>query len=236
MNSTKDKGRILIVEDDKNTADLVSIYLDREGFQATVCHDGQKALELARDLAPLLIILDLMLPKLDGWEVCRQLRQESNIPIIMLTARDDEIDRISGLTLGADDYVVKPFSPRELVARVKAVLRRMTLQQSLSKQKLKSAGLIVNLEKRTVTLDGRPLTLTPHEYALLKALMTSPGKVFTRDELIDRIYPDRQVSVIDRVVDVHIGKLRQKIEKDLSAPAYILTVRGVGYQFVEKES
>ncbi len=235
MNITDDKGSILIVEDDKKTADLVRIYLEREGFKAIVSHDGRRALELARNRPPLLIILDLMLPKLDGWEVCRELRRDSNIPIIMLTARDDEIDRISGLTLGADDYVVKPFSPRELVARVKAILRRIRPSAEIPKPILTSANLILDKEKRTVTLDGRFLTLTPHEYALLKAFMTSPGRVFTRDELIDRIYPNREVSVIDRVIDVHIGKLRQKIEKDLTSPQFILTVRGMGYRFTDKE-
>ncbi len=236
MNSTDDKGCILIVEDDKKTADLVRIYIEREGFKVLVGHDGRQALEFARKQSIQLIILDLMLPKLDGWEVCRELRRDSNIPIIMLTARDDETDRISGLTLGADDYVVKPFSPRELVARVKAVLRRMNPQTKPHQQRLISAGLVLDKEKRTVTLDGRLLALTPHEYALLTAFMTAPGRVFTRGELIDRIYPHREVSVIDRVIDVHIGKLRQKIEKDLSSPQFILTVRGMGYRFADKES
>jgi DNA-binding response OmpR family regulator len=235
MNPSKDKGHLLIVEDDKKTADLVRIYLEREGFLTTVCHDGQEALYLARRLNPMLIILDLMLPRLDGWEICRELRRNSNIPIIMLTARDDEIDRISGLTLGADDYVIKPFSPRELVARVKAILRRTTLSTISPAHILTSKGLTLNIEKRTVTLDGRPLKLTPHEYVLLKALMAAPGRVFTRDELIDHIYPQREATVIDRVIDVHIGKLRQKIESDINSPQFILTVRGVGYQFADKE-
>ena len=235
MSLTKAKGYLLVVEDDKKTADLVRIYLEREGFNVTVCHDGQDALEMARRINPLLMVLDIMLPGLDGWEVCRELRRNSNIPIIMLTARDDEIDRISGLTLGADDYVVKPFSPRELVARVKAVLRRTTPQPALSNNRLMSAGLILDIEKRTVMLDNRPLTLTPHEYALLKALMAAPGRVFTRDELLDKIYPDGATIVIDRVIDVHIGKLRQKIETDLSRPEFILTVRGIGYQFNDRE-
>ena len=131
--------------------------------------------------------------------------------------------------------MVKPFSPRELVARVKAVLRRTTPQPALSNNRLMSAGLILDIEKRTVMLDNRPLTLTPHEYALLKALMAAPGRVFTRDELLDKIYPDGATTVIDRVIDVHIGKLRQKIETDLSRPEFILTVRGIGYQFNDRE-
>jgi DNA-binding response OmpR family regulator len=235
MSLTKTKGYLLVVEDDKKTAELVRIYLEREGFNVSVRHDGQDALEMARRNNPLLMILDIMLPGLDGWEVCRELRRNSNLPIIMLTARDDEIDRISGLTLGADDYVAKPFSPRELVARVKAVLRRTAPRPISSNNRLMSAGLILDPEKRTVMLDSRPLTLTPHEYTLLKALMTAPGRVFTRDELLDKIYPDKATTVIDRVIDVHIGKLRQKIEADLSKPEFILTVRGVGYQFNDRE-
>ncbi len=235
VNLSKDKGHLLIVEDDKKTAELVRIYLEREGFHTSVCHDGQKALDLARRLNPRLIVLDLMLPRMDGWDVCRELRRNSNVPIIMLTARDDEIDRISGLTLGADDYVVKPFSPRELVARVKAILRRTLAPPPSQNHLLRSAGLVLNVEKRTVSLNGRALRLTPHEYALLKALMTVPGRVFTRDELIDRIYPQREAMVIDRVVDVHIGKLRQKIEAEPGKPKFILTVRGVGYQFTDGE-
>jgi len=235
MQSTKDKGHVLIVEDDKKTADLVRIYLEREGFHTAVCHNGAEALQVARRLDPSLVVLDLMLPRLDGWEVCRELRRNSNVPIIMLTARDDEIDRISGLTLGADDYVVKPFSPRELVARVKAVLRRTVVFPGALNQPLTFKGLTLDVEKRSASLNGRPLKLTPHEYALLKALMSAPGRVFTRDELIDRIYPRQEAMVIDRVVDVHIGKLRQKIETDPSTPNYILTVRGVGYQFSDKE-
>jgi DNA-binding response OmpR family regulator len=150
----------------------------------------------------------------------------------MLTARGEEVDRISGLTLGADDYVVKPFSPRELVARVKAVLRRGRLRSTIKKDILSHGGLVLDLEKRTVSLNDRPVQLTPHEYKLLWALMAKPGRVFTRDELLEHLYPSGE-AVIDRVIDVHIGKLRQKIEADPSNPRYIQTVRGVGYQFEE---
>jgi DNA-binding response OmpR family regulator len=227
-------GPILVVEDDRKTASLVALYLQREGFETLMAHDGQTGLALARRHRPILVILDLMLPKLDGWEVCRQLRRDSDVPVIMLTARGDEIDRVSGLTLGADDYVVKPFSPRELVARAKAVLRR-TISQPLPPEDLLTADeLVLDTHKRTVTLAGRPLSLTPHEYALLKALMTAPGRIFTRDELLERLYPRGEATVIDRVIDVHIGKLRHKIENDPATPRYILTVRGMGYQFAEK--
>jgi len=226
---------ILIAEDDKKTASLVALYLEREDFQTIVAYDGHQALELARRHKPVLVILDLMLPLLDGWEVCRQLRRSSDVPILILSARDEEIDRVSGLTLGADDYVVKPFSPRELVARVKAILRRGRLGGANGEQVLSSGELVLNSEKRKVTLGGRPVPLTPHEFNLLRTLMSAPGKIFTRDELLNRLYPREDVAVIDRVVDVHIGKLRQKIEKEPSNPRYILTARGIGYQFAEKD-
>ncbi|HSB04908.1 MAG TPA: response regulator transcription factor [Thermodesulfobacteriota bacterium] len=230
------KGPILIVEDDKKTASLMTLYLEREGFQVVTAYDGLQALELARRHKPIFVILDLMLPILDGWEVCRQLRQSSDVPILILSAREEEVDRVSGLTLGADDYVVKPFSPRELVARVKAILRRGRLVTSKDKRNLSFEGLLLDQEKRKVTLNGNPVLLTPHEFSLLQALMSSPGKVFTREELLAQIYPRHEALVIDRVIDVHIGKLRQKIEKDPSNPEYVLTVRSIGYQFVESQS
>ncbi len=226
-------GPILIVEDDKKTASLVALYLEREGFQTVIAYDGQQALELAQRYKPIFVILDLMLPLVDGWEVCRQLRQSSDVPILILSAREEEVDRISGLTLGADDYVVKPFSPRELVARVKAILRRGRLSTTRNRSLFSHENLVLDVEKRKVTLAGRPIPLTPHEFNLLQTLMAFPGKVFTRNELLTRLYPRHEAIVIDRVVDVHIGKLRQKIEKNPSNPEYILTVRGTGYKFVE---
>jgi DNA-binding response OmpR family regulator len=226
-------GPVLIAEDDKKTASLVALYLEREGFQTMIAYDGQQALDLAARQKPIFVILDLMLPIVDGWEVCRQLRQSSHVPILILSAREEEIDRVSGLTLGADDYVVKPFSPRELVARVKAILRRGRLDSKTDKKLLAYEGLVLDGEKRRVTLNGNSVLLTPHEFNLLEALMASPGKVFSRDELLARLYPKHDAIVIDRVVDVHIGQLRQKIEKDPSSPRFILTVRGLGYQFVE---
>jgi DNA-binding response OmpR family regulator len=228
--------RILIVEDDKKTASLIELYLEREGFQTIIAYDGQEALEQAPRYKPSLVILDLMLPWVDGWEVCRQLRKSSDVPVLMLTARSDEVDRISGLTLGADDYVVKPFSPRELVARVKAILRRGRLVQPRNGKILSHEGLEVNTEKYEVTAHGKPILLTPHEFRLLQALMTAPGRVFTRDELLGYLYPKHEALVVDRVVDVHIGNLRQKIEKDPGNPRYILTVRGIGYKFAEATS
>ncbi len=228
--------KVLIVEDDKKTASLIKLYLEREGFQTTIAYDGKQALDLAERYPPTFVILDLMLPRVDGWEVCRRLRQSSDVPILMLTARGEEVDRVSGLTLGADDYVVKPFSPRELVARVKAILRRGRTQPPNQEKVLSFEELTLDLEKHKVILAGRPILLTPHEFKLLQTLMAAPGKVFAREELLDRLYPRDEATVIGRVVDVHMGKLRQKIEKDPSHPRYILTVRGFGYQFAERES
>ena len=228
--------KILVVEDDKKTASLIRLYLDREGFQTVIAYDGRQALKLAEQHRPIFVILDLMLPVLDGWEVCRRLRQSSDVPILILTARGEEVDRVSGLTLGADDYVVKPFSPRELVARVKAILRRWRPEAANQEKVLSFEDLTLDLEKHKVTLEGRPILLTPHEFKLLQTLMATPGKVFVRKELLDRLYPRNEATVIDRVVDVHMGKLRQKIEKDPSNPRYILTVRGIGYQFAERKS
>ena len=228
--------KILVVEDDKKTASLIKLYLEREGFETVIAYDGRQALKLAEQHRLIFVILDLMLPVLDGWEVCRRLRQSSDVPILMLTARGEEVDRVSGLTLGADDYVVKPFSPRELVARMKAILRRGRLEVPSQKKVLSFEELTLDLEKHKVTLEGRPVLLTPHEFKLLQTLMATPGKAFAREELLDRLYPRNEATVIDRVVDVHIGKLRQKIEKDPSNPRYILTVRGIGYQFAERKS
>ena len=234
MPSSSIKGPILIVEDDKNTAALVQLYLEREGFETVLAHDGREALVQAGRRNPGFVILDLMLPVMDGWEVCRELRKTSDVPILMLTARGDEVDLVSGLTLGADDYMVKPFSPRELVARVKAILRRGRLSSESTSHILSHKELRLDLEKRTVTLNNSPVQLTPHEMKLLETLMGAPGRVFTRDELLSRLYPRGEL-VVDRVVDVHIGKIRQKIEDDPSNPQYIQTVRGLGYKFAERE-
>jgi DNA-binding response OmpR family regulator len=229
----EDHKNVLVIEDDPNTANLVVLYLEKEGFGALQANDGEKGLALAKKHRPDLVILDLMLPRMDGWEVCRRLRKISDVPVIMLTARGEEIDRVSGLTLGADDYVVKPFSPRELVARVKAVLRRTAPPAAPSAKVLVHAEVELDIDKRRVSVNGRPIAVTPHEYALLEALMGSPGRTFTRDELLDRLYPRGEAVVIERVVDVHVGKLRQKIEPDPNQPCHILTVRGVGYRFAD---
>jgi DNA-binding response OmpR family regulator len=225
---------VLIVEDDRNTAALVATYLEKEGFITVIAYDGQQALEMARQHDPVFIILDVMLPKVDGWEICRRIRKYSDVPILMLSAREDEIDRVMGLSLGADDYVVKPFSPRELVERVKAILRRTSRAPTPTPKTvvLSHRSLVLDPEKHKVSLDDQLVNLTSLEYKLLYALMSSPGRVFSRNELLDHFYEHGEV-VVDRVIDVHIGKLRQKIEQDPATPRFILTVRGFGYRFAD---
>lgn len=233
-NFTTIHSPVLIVEDDAKTASLVAVYLEREGFKTITANDGQQALTLARQHHPIFAILDLMLPNVDGWEVCRELRRSSNIPILILTAREQEVDRILGLTLGADDYVVKPFSPGELVARVKAILRRAGAPPAPASELLTHDELTLHLTKHRVALRGQPVALTPSEFKLLGVLMAAPGRVFLREELLNCLYPSGE-AVVDRVIDVHIGNLRQKIETDSANPRFILTVRGAGYQFADEE-
>jgi DNA-binding response OmpR family regulator len=234
MHRNKLTAPILIVEDDRNTAALIATYLEREGFATQIVHDGARALAMARQQKPGFVILDIMLPQVDGWEVCRELRNFSaDLPILMLTAREEEIDRVLGLSLGSDDYVVKPFSPRELVERVKAILRR-SMRWAAPGSLLSHRDLTLDTEKRRVTLAGQPVELTAVEYKLLQALMKSPGRVFSRDDLLGHIYEQGE-SVIDRVVDVHIGHLRQKLGDDPAAPRFIETVRGFGYRFADPE-
>jgi DNA-binding response OmpR family regulator len=227
------QGTVLIVEDDRNTAALVAAYLEREGFATVVVHDGGQAIQAAGDCDPVLVILDVMLPNMDGWEICRSLRKISEVPVLMLTAREEEVDRVAGLAMGADDYVVKPFSPRELVERVKAILRRSRPASPRSAAIFSFGGLELDTEKHKVARDGCPVALTSSEFKILKALMSSPGKAFSREELLKQCYRHGE-EVIDRVIDVHIGKLRQKIEDDPAQPRFILTVRGHGYRFSDE--
>jgi DNA-binding response OmpR family regulator len=224
---------VLIVEDDHNTAALVAAYLEREGFSTKVIHDGGEAINAASSCKPVFVILDVMLPNVDGFEICRTLRRTTDVPIILLTAREEELDRVSGLAMGADDYVVKPFSPRELVERVKAILRRSRPVSPQSAAIRSFGGLELDPEKHRVARNGRQVTLTSSEFKILHALMSSPGKAFSREELLNHCYRHGE-AVIDRVIDVHVGKLRQKIEDDPSNPRYILTVRGHGYRFSDE--
>jgi two-component system alkaline phosphatase synthesis response regulator PhoP len=222
---------VLVVDDEKHIVQLVKLYLSNEGYHVEVAYDGQEALEKARSLRPDLIVLDLMLPGTGGLEVCRQLRQESDVPIIMLTARDEPEDRVAGLELGADDYVTKPFNPRELAARVKAVLRRTT-GMGAGQRPLEVGDLRIDPERHEVTVAGRRVELRPKEFELLTVLARRPGVVFPRERLRQLVWgPDFYGD--PRTVDVHITWLRDKLS---GAKARIQTVWGVGYKLVEAET
>jgi len=221
--------RILIVEDEPKIAALLEDYLrTRGGYQCHSVHRGDEAIEAFRAESPDLVLLDLMLPGLDGIEVCKRLRAESSVPIIMVTARTEEIDRLLGLELGADDYICKPFSPREVVARVKAVLRRT--MASNDDQKPPGAGLVLDRERFFASLHGNPLDLTPVEFALLEALQARPGTVLTREQLLDHMYDDYRV-VSDRAVDTHIKNLRKKLGAIDPDSQVIDSIYGLGYRF-----
>jgi len=209
----------------------VRMYLEREGYPVLAAYDGPQALEMFDRHKPGFVILDLMLPKIDGVTLCRRIRETSAVPILMLTAKVEEVDKLVGLSVGADDYVTKPFSPRELVARVRAILRR-SAPAALTRPRLARGGLVMDLERHEVSVEGREVRLTPIEYKLLQALMEFPGRVFTRDQLLAHVYAFDEAVVVDRTVDVHIGKLREKLGDDPGRPRYIQTVRGVGYKLV----
>ncbi len=227
--------RVLVVDDDAKTVELVKLYLNRDGYRVLTAYDGIEALRLARESHPDLIVLDLMLPGIDGLEVCRTLRAESDVPIIMLTARTTEQDRLTGLDLGADDYVTKPFSPKELAARVRVVLRRLPGEMfQRGPAEIRHGDLIMNFRKYEASLAGRPLNLTPIEFKLLGVLVREPARVFSRGELIKRAL-GYDFEGFDRTIDVHIRNLRRKLEPDPNYPRYIKTVYGVGYKFVRGE-
>jgi DNA-binding response OmpR family regulator len=223
------KRTILVVDDDKKTVDLIRLYLEREQHQVLVAYDGREALEIARQRSPCLIILDWMLPRVDGLDICRILRAESAVPIIMLTARSTEEDKLLGLDLGADDYVTKPFSPRELVARVRVVLRRSAPKDE-AVPPLCIGELAVDFAAHEVRRGGELLRLTPKEFKLLETLAREPGRAFSRGELVDRVF-GLGYEGFERTVDVHLMNLRKKIETDPNHPLYLLTVYGVGYKF-----
>jgi len=220
---------VLIVDDDIKTVDLVKLYLTRDGYGVLTAYNGIEALRLARESHPDLIVLDLMLPDMDGFEVCRVLRQESDVPIIMLTARSTDQDKLIGLGLGADDYVTKPFSPKELAARVQAVLRRLPRERG--PEELKSGELSMNFAEHEAWLAGELLDLTSVEFKLLGVLAKEPGRVFSRTDLIEEAL-GYDFEGFDRTIDVHILNLRRKVERDPSHPRYIKTVYGVGYKFI----
>jgi DNA-binding response OmpR family regulator len=223
--------RVLVVDDDVKTVELVKLYLNRDGYKVLTAYDGTEALRLAREAHPDLIVLDLMLPGIDGLKACRILRNESDVPIIMLTARTTEEDRLTGLGLGADDYVTKPFSPRELAARVRAVLRRLpgeTIQRG--PEEVQHGKLTVNFLKHEASLAGKPMNLSPIEFKLLGVLVREPDRVFSRAELIEKAL-GCDFEGFDRTIDVHILNLRRKLEPDPEHPRYVKTVYGVGYKF-----
>ncbi len=222
--------RILVVDDDTKTVELVKLYLNRDGYRVLTAYDGAEALRLARESRPDLIVLDLMLPGIDGLEVCRTLRDESDVPIVMLTARTTDDDKLTGLGLGADDYVSKPFSPRELAARVRAVLRRLPGERGPAE--IKRGELVLNFIKQEASIAGRPLNLTPVEFKLLGALIKEPGRVFNRAQLVEKAL-GYDYKGFDRTIDVHILNLRRKLESDPSHPKYIKTIYGAGYKFSE---
>jgi DNA-binding response OmpR family regulator len=222
--------RVLVVDDEPIVTEVIERYLRREGFAVSLAGDGRRGLELARSTAPDLVILDLMLPKLDGLEVCRTLRAESGVPIILLTAKGEETDKILGLGLGADDYVVKPFSPGELVARIKAVLRRAQASPSADAGALRFGDLRIVPRQRRVEVAGRPLDLTAKEFDLLYFLARQPGQVFTREQLLDQVW-DYQYVGDASTVTVHVRRLREKLEADPVRPRWVKTVWGVGYKF-----
>ena len=225
------KTRVLVVDDEANLRDLLRGYLEREGYDVLVAGDGPAALEAALDWKPDLVVLDVMLPGLDGIEVCRELRRFSKAYVLMLTARVEEVDKIVGLTVGADEYMTKPFSPRELVARVRAMLRRPLEPPPLQiddEPQLRMGNLTINRATRTVTLGEDEVFLTAREFDLLAMLAEHPGRVYTRAQLLERLWGSEFYD--DHVVEVHVGNLRRKIEADPGLPRYVQTVRGVGYR------
>jgi two-component system alkaline phosphatase synthesis response regulator PhoP len=225
---------ILIVDDEPEIVKLVRAYLEAAGYRVVTARDGHKALQVTRHEKPDLIILDLTMPEMDGLEFTRRLRQEKNTPIIMLTARVEETDRIIGLELGADDYVTKPFSPREIVARSRAVLRRVQPQPAAA-EVFRSGNLLLDRSEHNVSLAGRHIELTPTEFDLLAVLMANPGRVFSRAELLERLQGEAYAPY-ERTIDAHVKNLRAKIESDPTQPHYILTVFGVGYRFAREET
>jgi two-component system response regulator RegX3 len=224
-------SRVLVVEDEESFSDALSYMLRKEGFEVSVAATGTSALTEFDRTGADIVLLDLMLPEMSGTEVCRQLRQRSHVPIIMVTARDSEIDKVVGLEIGADDYVTKPYSPRELVARIRAVLRRQSAEVAEAGAPTLAAGPVrMDIERHVVTVDGAPVQLPLKEFELLELLLRNAGRVLTRGQLIDRVWGADYVGDT-KTLDVHVKRLRSKIEPEPSAPRFIVTVRGLGYKF-----
>ncbi len=222
-------AKVLVVEDDQTLLSVLKYNLTKEGYSVTTATDGIQALEAARKDKPDLIVLDIMLPKMSGFEVCRILRKEMTVPILMLTAKDDEIDKIAGLDMGADDYMTKPFSLRELLARVRAMLRRVEMQAPAAPALLSLGDIKIDIGRHAVTRAGKALTLTPKEFDLLAFLVRNKGLVFSRDQLLEKVW-GYEYAGDTRTVDVHVRWLREKIEDNPDEPGRLLTVRGVGYK------
>lgn len=226
---------ILIIEDEQHINDILAIQLGKEGYKTISALDGTQGLEMALTLNPDLILLDVMLPGIDGWEVCKKVREQSNVPIIMLTAREDEVDKILGLELGADDYITKPYSTRELTARIRANLRRSAFDTPPSQKQedintITSGELTINIERYEVSKNGSVIDITLREFELLKFLAMQPDKIFSREKLLENVWGYEYYGDV-RTVDVTVRRLREKIENDPSMPKYIITKRGVGYYF-----
>lgn len=234
MHSTQ-PPEILVVDDDRKIVNLVSMYLRDEGYTVSAAFDGQDALDQALKNTPALVILDLMLPKIDGAEVCKILREHTRIPIIMLTAKTTEGDKIEGLDLGADDYVTKPFSPKEFMSRVRAVLRRAAVSTNPQETILQYGRLSIDLLRKEVKIENEVIHLTKTEYRILETLAKEPGRIFSRNELIQSVF-GYEYHGIDRSIDVHIMNLRKKIEVETSQFQYIITVPGMGYRFEDRHA
>jgi DNA-binding response OmpR family regulator len=224
--------KILVVDDEKKIVDILKAYLEKEGYAVITAYDGREALNSARRDLPDLIILDLMLPEVTGWDVCRELRKESDVPVIMLTARDDTTDKIIGLELGADDYVTKPFEPKEVVSRVRAILRRSEKKPAVNTT-MQIGDITVDSEKYTVSRGGSPVELTAFEFELYKTLAEHPGRVFSRAQLLDMLQGDAYEGY-ERNIDTHIKNLRRKLALEHGKPGNIITVYGVGYKLGEE--
>ncbi len=225
---------VLIVDDDVKLVELLAVYFQKDGFIVYTAYDGLDALQAARKKQPDILVLDLMLPGMDGWDICRTLRKESEMPILMLTARDEESDRLVGLEIGADDYVTKPFSPKEVVARVKAILRRTRGTTGKAVQ-LRMGEIVVDLEQYQVTKGGEPVELTPTEFKIVELLAGNPGRVFSRLQIVEQTQ-GYSFEGYERTIDSHIKNLRRKLEDNPREPVYILTVYGVGYRTAGSQS
>ena len=223
--------KILVVDDEKKIVEIIKAYLEKDGYQVIAALDGKTVLELAFQQSPDLIILDLMLPEISGWDVCRSIRKKSEVPIIMLTARDEVTDKIIGLEMGADDYVTKPFDPKELISRVRTILRR-TESKVISRDIIQIGELSIDPAKRKVRRDNQVIELTPNEFELLRVMAENPGRVYSRMQLLDLVQGEAYEGY-ERTIDSHIKNLRKKIEPDPERPRYIITVYGVGYKVEE---